>query len=374
MGTKKDLDAYRTLVRLIKKGYFSTVLTANVDSTLEDALLENGLRPTAYQTLVVGRDKYEFIANALNSQPSDIRIIKLHGSLSDRIIPKYFPDFFELQRDIRDGLERYLNQDIVIVGSIEREGDIIRSLTMRGGSSIFYALPQEPSHNDDVVRAIEARGNDPNAFLISGPYGYFKTFFQALESELGSNTLIENDEDPSTKSRAEKKLNLDPLKVSPKSEVSRVSTLSPTGQDSAFVPPRGPKMQPSLPLTNSEKRQELTSSRGQQKGAGKESHSVRIMIIQIASGIFALMALLGAVSLFANLTPSFSAIFIIPLVIILAVFILGIMGILNASQITQIFSQGLRLKSIDSKKEIKKIGKKVINNDTAEHPNDDSER
>ncbi len=133
-------------------------------------------------------------------------------------------------------------------------------------------------------------------------------------------------------------------------------------------------MQPSLPLTNSEKRQELTSSRGQQKGAGKESHSVRIMIIQIASGIFALMALLGAVSLFANLTPSFSAIFIIPLVIILAVFILGIMGILNASQITQIFSQGLRLKSIDSKKEIKKIGKKVINNDTAEHPNDDSER
>ncbi len=142
LGTKKDLDAYRTLVRLIKKGYFSTVLTANVDSTLEDALLENGLRPTAYQTLVVGRDKYEFIANALNSQPSDIRIIKLHGSLSDRIIPKYFPDFFELQRDIRDGLERYLNQDIVIVGSIEREGDIIRSLTMRGGSSIFYALPQ----------------------------------------------------------------------------------------------------------------------------------------------------------------------------------------------------------------------------------------
>jgi len=194
LGRQNNLKGYRALTHLIREGYFSTILTTNLDFTLEDTLLEYSLRSPTTQVLVVDRDKGEYIADVLDSHVSGIRIIKLHGSLRERVLPATFPDFFELPDIVRDGLKRYLNQDIVIVGSLQREDDITRSLTTRGGSSIYYVLPRVPSQKDNVVKVIRARSSDPRKFVIAGPYGHFESFFTSLESLLISN--------PSTTSQA----------------------------------------------------------------------------------------------------------------------------------------------------------------------------
>ena len=71
------LEDYLPLARLILAGYFPTVLTTNIDSSLEDALdralIERGMRPHAFQTLIVDRDKDEDIAQALIERDTRIR-------------------------------------------------------------------------------------------------------------------------------------------------------------------------------------------------------------------------------------------------------------------------------------------------------------
>lgn len=379
LGAQNNLDGYLSLAHLMKEGYFSTILTTNLDSTLQDALLEYGLRPNAYQmlnsfqTLVVERDKDDYITTALGSQPGGIRIIKLRGSLSDRVIPDTFPEFFQFGSSIRDGLERYLNQDIIIVGSIERENDIRRSLSHRG-DSIYYVLPQEPTYDDDVIKAMRARGNDPSKFVICGPYGHFRTFFKTLESTIMSNAstasdLIsppaQSDTIPATRKRAKKPSEAVPTKTP--SEPVKVSetTHPPARQEPALTLLKNEKGQSTLQSSLVQRQEELVNSNMYEKVREKQP----LWIIRIISGVLAIAALLGMVSLFTNLTPSFNPIFIIPLLIILFAFVLGIMGILTASQVTQIFSQGLTVKGDGSKNENKKAvtnSKTQSNSDTSE--------
>jgi len=131
---------YHALARLLKAGYFSTVLTTNLDSFLDNALFDCGLRPTNYEMLVIDRDKDERIAESLQTAPRGVRIIKLRGSLDDGVIPDTFPESFDLRDSLRSSLAQYINRDIVIVGSIEREYDLRRALASRGGR-IYYVMP-----------------------------------------------------------------------------------------------------------------------------------------------------------------------------------------------------------------------------------------
>ena len=181
IGIHNNVEGYRALARLIKEGYFSTILTTNLDSTLEDMLLETGLLPTALQVLIPGVDKDETIAKALNGYQSNICIIKLHGSLRERILSQHFPYFPKPPVMVRGSLERVLNQDILIVGSAKQDEDLTQIMTANQNSHIFYALPRK-SLRDHIIKLIEARRNTSHkTSLISGRYGEFTTFFQALK-------------------------------------------------------------------------------------------------------------------------------------------------------------------------------------------------
>jgi hypothetical protein len=189
LQTSQHNDGYRALARLITKGYFSTILTTNIDSALEnaleDVLVEEGLRPRSFQTLVLDRDTD---MQALDDRTDGICLVKLHGSLQDSVIPASFPDFFELRHDIRESVKRYLNQDLIIVGSIEHEDDMNRALTRDGGSSVYYVLPQILAPDDNIVKLIKARGKDPEKYMITEQYGDFDLFFTTLEALLLNKT------------------------------------------------------------------------------------------------------------------------------------------------------------------------------------------
>lgn len=184
-------SGYRALARLIRERYFSTILTTNIDSTLEDALIEEGLSPQSFQVFIPDRDTDEYIVQALNEQSGRMRIIKLHGSLREGVIAVTFPDFFELRPALLESVQRLLNQDSLIVGAMEGEDDISRALTRSGRGSVYYVLPHAPASGDSVVKLIEARGNAPETYLITGQYGDFDRFFTALEAHLlQANTSV----------------------------------------------------------------------------------------------------------------------------------------------------------------------------------------
>jgi len=172
---------YRSLARLIREGYFSMILTTNLDSQLETALLLEGLQPTSFQTLVVGRGSDGHIVTSLEKRQTGICIVKLHGSLSDGILPATFPDFFEIPGSLQSCLKQYLNQDLIVVSSIEQDYDIQRLLNRHSGGSIYYALPQKQVIDDTVIKVMKAREHDPDASVIAGPYGSFERFFKTLE-------------------------------------------------------------------------------------------------------------------------------------------------------------------------------------------------
>jgi len=184
----QHLVGYRALARLIAKGYFTTIFTTNIDSLLENALAEEGLEPSSRRVLIPGYHPDEQIVQALNYPTHDICIVKLHGSLYDNAIPPSFPDFFELRPNIRESVQRYLNQDIIIVGSITHDYDIQLALNGNNRSNIYYVHPHTPPADDQIIKVIEARGNAPASTVIDGQHGDFANFFSSLEDLLLPST------------------------------------------------------------------------------------------------------------------------------------------------------------------------------------------
>ncbi|HEX3641707.1 MAG TPA: SIR2 family protein, partial [Ktedonobacteraceae bacterium] len=136
LQTSQYSDGYRALARLITRQYFSTILTTNIDSALENALeailAEEGLPSRSFQVLIPERDSDEYVVRALDDHTNGVRIVKLHGSLREGVIPITFPDFFEPHYGIQESVKRYLNQDLIIIGSIDHEDHIDRALTRYG--------------------------------------------------------------------------------------------------------------------------------------------------------------------------------------------------------------------------------------------------
>lgn len=187
LQTTEHIEGYGSLARLIANGYFSTIMTTNLDTKLEEALRHEGLKQSDFQTLVVGRDTSEYIARSFNAQTRGILIIKLHGSLDEDVLSSDFPDFFELHSDVRQNITRYLNQDLIIVGSLVGEDDLIREFNRAEPRSIYYVTPPFPAREDEIVKIIEARRYDAKDFIIAGPHGTFNGFFSSLESMLTGN-------------------------------------------------------------------------------------------------------------------------------------------------------------------------------------------
>lgn len=208
------LEDYLALARLILTGYFPTVLTTNTDSALEDALdrvlVERGMRPHSFQTLIVDHDRDADIAQALTERDTRIRIVKLHGSVRDEKLPSTFPEMFTLRAGLAESVRHYFSQDMVIVGSLVYDNDINREIDRSSQSRAYYVLPHYPTKTDEVVQIIRARGSIAEDYIITGPYGEYTCFFSTLETY----TLQEKPEvPPSTRSGVLPYLD-DPLPVS----------------------------------------------------------------------------------------------------------------------------------------------------------------
>jgi nucleoside phosphorylase len=178
---RRSLVGYQALARLIKAEYFVTIFTCSPDSLLEKHLFDLGCQP---RVLVVGVHGLEYIARQLENPPRGICLIKLHGSLRERVLPPAFPQVNALPKELLEILQQYLNRDLIIAGSLAHDPDVARLLLANRQSGLYYVLPELTDPYDEVRRTIAARGYNLDTYILTGEQGAFDTFFPRLAERL----------------------------------------------------------------------------------------------------------------------------------------------------------------------------------------------
>jgi len=369
LNRPEDRERYILLAHLIEDGYYSTILTTNPDSALEDALSSS---KSQIELLIVDKDSDEHIATALDRVYDGIRIIKLHGSLHHNVLTPDYPNFFELREPIRKRVKRYINQDVIVIGSIDRENDIAPLFTKNGGS-IYYVVPDAPPPQDDILRTMRARGNNPDGFIISRPYGQFETFCQVLLEALNTSTIFPAPAPIREKQKQESQPARTPLPAPYKPtqkplEPQKIQTYEVFPRSQASPEPRS--MTLSRAITTREEKQQVSVPKAQEQA--KEEQSVRNMIVMLYAAVFAIVLLLIAAGIFLKLNPTVGFLLLIVLLIVLAVIVFGPLRILNGEQITQIFSGVLQLlPKLNGAGSSQKAGN-ASENDTSDTPGSDT--
>jgi hypothetical protein len=172
---------YRRLAELVTKGFFDAIFTTNLDPFLENSLADNKLEATDLEVLVCGEQSSAETMDILESAQPRIKIVKLHGDVHSRSFAFTPSEISLLSSKGERVLRRYLSRDLIIVGHGPRDYDINRAIEREGGS-IWYVNQSPPSMDDPVYQAMKARGTQTN--VISGEFGLFDRFFEALHGEL----------------------------------------------------------------------------------------------------------------------------------------------------------------------------------------------
>jgi len=172
---------YRRLAELIRKGFFDIVFTTNLDPFLENSLADCRFDAKGYTVLVCGEQSSEEVVGVLESAQPRVKIVKLHGDVPSRSFA-FTPSEISLRGSEGEHiLHRYLNRDLIIVGHGARDYDVNRAVEREGGS-IWYVAQHPPAMDNLIYQAMRARGTPTN--VISGEFGLFDRFFEALYREL----------------------------------------------------------------------------------------------------------------------------------------------------------------------------------------------
>ena len=173
-------SGYRKLAELIKKGYFNLIFTTNLDTFVEQALAERKVDAKDIQILVCGDQEHSQTRVIENLDPR-VKIVKLHGDVESRSFAFTPSEISTVGRESEQVMRGYLGRDLIILGHGPRDYDINRALDRKGGS-IWYVGQNPPAADDSIYQVMRARGTEAN--IISGEFGLFENFFEALHQEL----------------------------------------------------------------------------------------------------------------------------------------------------------------------------------------------
>lgn len=181
--------AYQVLARLMCSGYFRTVLTTGLDATLENFLLDLGVRGSDLRVLIVDRESPEQIARTLDDRGGELLLLKLHGSLHEQALPEQFPNLLELSVPLRESLKRYFKQSLLVVGSVDQDDDLRNMFAFMGTDGLYYvpSATDAGADNDDfLLRMMEAKYDARQRVLFAQPGNDFTSFFTDLQACLAS--------------------------------------------------------------------------------------------------------------------------------------------------------------------------------------------
>ncbi len=172
-------DGYRRLAELVKKGYFNVILSTNLDPFVEEALAAEKVK--SVEVIVCGNRRGIETVDIPQDSASPVRVVKLHGDVETRAFAFTPSEITVFGSDSEPLLRAYLAQDVIIIGHGSRDYDINRAISREGGA-IWYVGQSPPATDDSVYQAMRARKTQDN--MITGEFGWFDHFFEALYEEL----------------------------------------------------------------------------------------------------------------------------------------------------------------------------------------------
>lgn len=187
-GNPSSHSDYSALARIIRAGFFSTIITLQQHTFLKDAL---DVLDHSYRVLIPGRGQDDHVAAALEGMMKGTSIVKWYAN-EDVISDEQRKDI-HLSLELQRALERYLKHGLIIIGSVEHEPVIARALFAHDGrDNIYYILPVPPQQHDPVVSILRRQRKPLEHFLLAGAYGGLSTFFTHLEHLLHKDNWSRN--------------------------------------------------------------------------------------------------------------------------------------------------------------------------------------
>lgn len=176
---------YTWLAKLIRKHYFTTIITLNFDRLLAKGLREEGLqRDTDFGLLSrSGAETDQEIVKAMGRDSPPVKILQMHAGLgsmgtllfSRKDMVSYPPPIFEFLKRVTQG-------EILMIGCAFKDICLITAFSNQGGP-VYCVNPSPPT--EYLADLIFSRKSE--AFVIKGEYGKFDDFVSELYSELLGN-------------------------------------------------------------------------------------------------------------------------------------------------------------------------------------------
>jgi NAD-dependent SIR2 family protein deacetylase len=185
---KHPSKGHESLARLVREGYFDTVVTFNYDDLLEQTLDKLGVD---YRRCVRGELQDTVFADYMLDSEHGPRVLKIHGSLKGA--KTYLATWREMRdypEKIADAFADVTNRDLIVCGYSFSDVCVTRGFTKKkDGGQIFCANPEGASQ-DLKKLALNRLANEQT---VDGPEGRFDEFFPALEEALSKKPGVQTD-------------------------------------------------------------------------------------------------------------------------------------------------------------------------------------
>ncbi len=150
---------YAALAELIRRGYFRTIISFNIDYLVERAL--SSLRFSKYITIINGITQEDKLQELLTADDPTVRIVKVHGDYRFKTFYLATSEILEFVEPFRGILRRIGSENLMIVGYSFNDWDWTKELDVNGGS-IYYADIRPPNA---MIRALMKRRRSSDNFL-----------------------------------------------------------------------------------------------------------------------------------------------------------------------------------------------------------------
>ncbi len=121
----------------------------------------------------------ERVVKKLRKPTPRIKVVKLHGDLTNRQLKFRLGDIYEFPEKLAEAVTEYIGdslRSVIVVGHSLRDVDLNACFQAQGGA-IWYVNPQRPTVNDSAGKVL---ANRPGSHFIDGEGGEFDRFFDGL--------------------------------------------------------------------------------------------------------------------------------------------------------------------------------------------------
>lgn len=186
---KRDIkpdSPYHALREILVAGYADVVFTFNIDSLLEQALVQGGLREhDEYTVIDVAQLQPSAVLARLGSQHGGprIRLVKLHGGYEYGLNNMTSSEIVGYGEKIRPVVEDWSSRPAVVCGYSFFHLNVLEAFSRRGGP-LYYANPEFPNAPMILsLMAVRSQGRHSPLF-IDGELGTFVRLMDELRRGL----------------------------------------------------------------------------------------------------------------------------------------------------------------------------------------------